>query len=103
MQVTLSQAQYDNTLQDLFGDPQAAQRTFAPDALNGFKFDTSNDLRVDARLGPEYRFSAEAVAQRAVSEAAIYGRLVTCSAGDAGCANQFISSFGETARAGRGR
>jgi hypothetical protein len=95
--VRLSQAQYDNTLQDLFGDPDVARRSFAPDALNGFKFDTSNDLRVDSRLGPEYRFSAEAVAQRAVTEAAIYERLVTCDADDAGCPDEFIASFGERA------
>ncbi|MEY2932170.1 MAG: hypothetical protein RL033_2919 [Pseudomonadota bacterium] len=95
--VRLSQAQYDNTVQDLLGDPDAAQRSFAPDALNGFKFDTSSDLRVDARLGPEYRFSAEAVAARAVTESAIYGRLVSCNSADSGCTNQFISSFGERA------
>ncbi|MEY4545064.1 MAG: hypothetical protein RL685_1259 [Pseudomonadota bacterium] len=95
--VRLSQAQYDNTVQDLLGDPDAAQRSFAPDALNGFKFDTSNDLRVDARLGPEYRFSAEAVAERAVTESAIYGRLVSCNSADSDCKSQFISSFGERA------
>ncbi len=95
--VRLSQSQYDNTLQDLFGDAEVAQRTFAPDALNGFRFDTSSDLRVDARLGPEYRFSAEAVAARVVADADIYQRLVPCSATDAGCAEEFISSFGERA------
>lgn len=95
--VRLSQSQYDNTLQDLFGDPDAAQRTFAPDALNGFKFDTSNDLRVDARLGPEYRFSAEDVARRAVTDSASYGRLVACDDADPDCADEFIGSFGERA------
>jgi hypothetical protein len=95
--VRLSQSQYDNTLQDLFGDPGIAQRTFAPDSLNGFKFDTTSDLRVDARLGPEYRFSAEAAALRAVTEADIYGRLVPCDARESGCAVEFISSFGERA------
>src|SRR6188768_234052 len=55
--VRLSHEQYANTLQDLFGDSDGRDLSFAPDSLNGFKFDTSNDLRVDARSGPEYRAS----------------------------------------------
>jgi Protein of unknown function (DUF1592)/Protein of unknown function (DUF1588)/Protein of unknown function (DUF1595)/Protein of unknown function (DUF1585)/Protein of unknown function (DUF1587) len=95
--VRLSQAQYSNTLQDLFGDSEISSMAFAPDALNGFKFDTSSDLRVDPRSGPEYRNSAENVAERAVADSAIFSRIVGCNAADTGCANQFIQSFGQRA------
>jgi hypothetical protein len=95
--VRLSHLQYESTLGDLFDVQDGAQTSFAPDSLNGFKFDTSNDLRVDARLGPEYRSSAEQWAERAVNESTIFSRLVSCSPSAAGCAAEFISQFGERA------
>jgi hypothetical protein len=94
--VRLSHPQYDNTLKDLFGFSDSAE-SFAPDSLNGFKFDSSSDLRVDSRLGPQYRSSAELVAERAVQDASVFGRLVTCDVSDAACPDQFIKSFGERA------
>src|SRR5687767_7358656 len=48
--VRLSHAQYGSTLRALFGIQETPETGFAPDALNGFNFDTSNDLRVDPRL-----------------------------------------------------
>ncbi|HKO92970.1 MAG TPA: DUF1592 domain-containing protein, partial [Polyangiaceae bacterium] len=95
--VRLSHLQYQSTLEDLFGVTEGVQSNFAPDSLNGFKFDTSNDLRVDARLGPEYRTSAELWAERAVTESTIYSRLVSCTPSDAGCAAEFIAEFGQRA------
>ena len=95
--VRLSHEQYANTLQDLFGDSDGRDLSFAPDSLNGFKFDTSNDLRVDARSGPEYRASAEEMAARAVTDASVFGRIVSCDTSDAACPDQFIQSFGERA------
>jgi hypothetical protein len=95
--VRMSHEQYQNTLQDLFGDPAISDMAFAPDALNGFKFDTSSDLRVDPRNGPEFRSAAEKVAARAVSDSAIFSRIVGCNTSDASCANQFIQSFGTRA------
>jgi hypothetical protein len=90
----LTHRQYTNTVRDLFGITDDAAAGFAPDALNGFAFDTSIDLRVDARLGPQYRASAEALAERSVSEAPLFERVVGCAPAEAGCADAFIRSFG---------
>ncbi len=93
----LSHAQYQNTLQDLLGIREPLDLAFAPDAQNGFGFDTSNALRVDARLGPQYRAMAEALAERAVADAAILARIVPCEAEAPGCRDLFLRSFGERA------
>jgi hypothetical protein len=95
--VRLSQTQYANTVQDLLGVAESSDVVFAPDSLNGFKFDTSDDLRVDPRLGPSFRASAEDLARRAVADGTAFPRLVTCSPSAAGCATQFIQSFGQRA------
>jgi hypothetical protein len=95
--VRLSHAQYANTLRALFGIQETPETGFAPDALNGFNFDTSNDLRVDPRLGPQYRTAAEQVAQQVIGDDAVFGRVVPCEPGSAGCAGEFIDSFGERA------
>ena len=93
--VRLSHAQYANTVRDLLGIEETPEVAFAPDALNGFNFDTSNDLRVDARLGPQYRDAAEQLAQQAVQNADVFERVVPCDPSAAGCAGEFIDSFGE--------
>lgn len=94
----LTHAQYQNTVDDLFGiDDDQSAAAFAPDALNGFAFDTSVDFRVDARLGPQYRAAAEALAARAVSDAAVYARIVTCDTANDACPSDFIKSFGARA------
>jgi hypothetical protein len=91
----LTHAQYQNTVNDLFGiDDDDSAAAFAPDALNGFTFDTSIDFRVDARLGPQYRAAAEALAARAVKDVAIYERIVPCDTTDAACPSDFIKGFG---------
>lgn len=91
----LTHTQYLHTVQDLLGIKDSLDLTFAPDALNGFSFDTSNDFRVDARLGPQYRAMAETLAGRAVAEPAIFSRIVPCDAASAGCSDQFLRTFGE--------
>jgi hypothetical protein len=93
--VRLSHAQYANTLRDLLGIEQTPESGFAPDALNGFNFDTSNDLRVDPRLGPQYRTAAEQLAVQVVQDDAVFERVVPCDAASAGCSGEFIDSFGE--------
>jgi hypothetical protein len=93
----LTHIQYLNTVQDLFGIADSLDLAFAPDALNGFTFDTSNDFRVDARLGPQYRAMAERLADRAVTDDAVRGRLVTCDPAAPECADQFLTGFGERA------
>jgi hypothetical protein len=95
--VRLSHTQYANTVRALFGIDASPESAFAPDALNGFNFDTSNDLRVDARLGPQYRTAAEQLAREAVLDAAVLGRIVPCEPSAPGCAGEFIDSFGERA------
>jgi hypothetical protein len=95
--VRLSHTQYANTVRALFGVEESPESAFAPDALNGFNFNTSNDLRVDARLGPQYRSAAEQLAQQAVQDAAVLGRIVPCQASAEGCAGEFIDAFGERA------
>lgn len=93
----LTHRQYEHTIQDLFGIQEELDLTFAPDALNGFGYDTSNDFRVDARLGPQYRAMAEGLAERAVTDAAVFGRIVSCEVTQPSCADEFIASFGERA------
>lgn len=91
----LSHAQYRNTVSDLFGIDDPPGDAFAPDALNGFEFDTTVDLPVDARLGPQYRGAAEELAARATSDAEVFGNIVPCEPSTEGCAAEFIASFGE--------
>ncbi|HEX5099066.1 MAG TPA: DUF1592 domain-containing protein [Polyangiaceae bacterium] len=93
----LTHGQYQNTVNDLFGIEDDSTAAFAPDALNGASFDTSVDFRVDARLGPQYRTAAEALAQRAVSDDAVFKRIVTCNTADAACPSTFIRAFGTRA------
>jgi hypothetical protein len=95
--VRLTHTQYVNSLQDLLGIQDALGDTLPPDALNGFSFGTSNDLRVDQRLGPQYRSIAEELAERAVEDDAVFRRVVTCQPEQPDCAEQFIDSFGERA------
>jgi hypothetical protein len=93
----LTHAQYRNTVRELFGISDDATAEFAPDALNGFRYDTSIDFRVDARLGPQYRTVAESLAERAVTDDAVFARVVTCTSTDATCRDAFIHSFGQRA------
>ncbi|HEY6729112.1 MAG TPA: DUF1592 domain-containing protein [Polyangiaceae bacterium] len=93
----LTHDQYDATVQDLFGITDSPATAFAPDALNGFGFETSIDLQVDARLGPQYRAAAEALAERVVSDGEVFAEVVPCSGDEAGCAEQFIAEFGQRA------
>jgi hypothetical protein len=93
----LTHAQYRNTIRDLFGITDDASAELAPDALNGFAYDTSVDLRVDARLGPQYRVQAETLAARVASDDALFSRVVGCTTTDSACADSFISSFGQRA------
>jgi hypothetical protein len=93
----LTHAQYDAAVLELFGIAESLSATFAPDATNGFEFDNRLDLRVDARLGPQYRTAAETVAARVAGDAAILARIVPCDAADAGCPGEFVQAFGRRA------
>jgi hypothetical protein len=93
----LTHEQYQNSIAELFGISDGPADVFAPDALNGFAFDTSVDYVVDARLGPQYRAAAEAVAERAVADDVVYRRLVGCDVAQAACVTEFIEGFGRRA------
>jgi hypothetical protein len=90
----LTHAQYKNTVSELFGITDDPTAGFAPDALNGFDFATSVELRVDGRLGPQYRTAAEALAERTATDAAVFARVVACDPVAPTCADEFIASFG---------
>ena len=92
----LTHTQYLRTVRDLIGVGEL-DASFAPDALNGFAFDTSQSFRVDARLGPQYRAMAERIADQVVTDDTLLGRVVGCDPATAPCADQFIASFGERA------
>jgi hypothetical protein len=93
----LTHDQYDATVQDLLGIGDSPAAQFAPDARNGFEFDTSVGFEVDFRLGPQYRAAAEALAERVISDNAVYDRVVPCDAAAADCAAQFVDDFGQRA------
>lgn len=93
----LTHRQYDNTVRELFGITDSPAEGFAPDALNGFGFQTSIDFRVDGRLGPQYRAAAEELAERAVDDSAVFDRLVPCTPSEASCSSTFVARFGERA------
>lgn len=93
----LSHTQYEHTVQDLLGSSGALDLTFAPDALDGFGFETSNAYRVDLRLGPQYRAAAEALAARAVQDQTSLARVLPCDPAAAGCRDEFLRVFGARA------
>lgn len=93
----LTHSQYRNTVVDLMGLAKAPELIFAPDARNSFSFDTSSALQVDARLGPQYRASAEALSARVVADPSLLKRIVPCDLLSPGCRDEFVRGFGERA------
>jgi len=93
----LSHRQYEQTVRDLLGLREPLDSAFAPDASNGFGFDTSTAFRVDPRLGPQYRASAEALAARVSGDATLAARLMPCEEKTPVCRDRFLASFGERA------
>lgn len=90
----LTHAQYQNTIQDLFGIEDEVARGFVPDALNGFAFDSSINLVVDSRLVEQYRTAAETLAARVSRDDELLENIVGCDAAQADCAETFITEFG---------
>ncbi len=93
----LSHEQYTNTVQDLLGIDDDPSDAFAPDAQNGFTFQTSIDFLVDGRLGPQYRAAAESLATVVATDDVVFEHIVPCDAAQASCAREFISDFGARA------
>jgi hypothetical protein len=90
----LTHEQYDNTIQTLLGIEATPSAAFAPDALNGFAFSSSTDFIVDGRLAPQYRTSAEALAEQVILDATAYAHVVPCVDESDVCRDQFIANFG---------
>jgi hypothetical protein len=93
----LTHGQYDNTVSALLGVTERPAASFAPDAQDGYSFDNSINLRVDGRLGPQYRAAAEELAEKAAADATFVGRFVSCTAGSAGCSDLLIAELGQRA------
>lgn len=93
----LSHAQYRRTVRDLLGVGEELELALAPDALVGLGFDTNGSLRVDARLGPQYRALAELLARHVVADARSWASVVPCAPAAAGCRDEFLQAFGERA------
>jgi hypothetical protein len=92
----LSRFEYDNTIEDLLGQKAGAQASFAADTVvDGFD-DNAQALSVTPLLGDQLYTSAERLAAGAMND---LGRLAPCDpkAGDAGCAEKLIRSFGRRA------
>jgi len=90
----LTHAQYQNTIEDLFGIDDEVAQGFVPDALNGFAFDSSINLVVDSRLVEQYRTAAETLSVRVVGDDTVLGSILPCDAAEASCAETFITEFG---------
>jgi hypothetical protein len=93
----LTHAQYDSTVASLLGVTDKVAASFAPDASDGYAFDNSIDLRVDGRLGPQYRLAAEELAERVAADAGFVARFVPCTEQTAGCPEQLIAELGKRA------
>jgi hypothetical protein len=93
----LTHTQYDNTVGDLLGVTDKPASSFAPDSADGYAFDNGINLRVDGRLGPQYRAAAEELAEKVAADSAFLARFVTCSEGSAGCSDQLIAELGQRA------
>lgn len=93
----LTHAQYDASVGTLLGVTDKLASSFAPDASEGYAFDNSINLRVDGRLGPQYRTAAEELAEKVAADAAFLARVVPCAEQSAGCSEQFIAELGKRA------
>jgi hypothetical protein len=93
----LTHTQYDNTIAALLGVTDKPASSFAPDSADGYAFDNGIDLRVDGRLGPQYRAAAEELAEKVAADSAFLGRIVGCSEQTSGCSDQFIAELGKRA------
>lgn len=93
----LTHAQYDSTVSALLGLTDKVASSFAPDASEGYAFDNGINLRVDGRLGPQYRAAAEELAEKVAADGGFVARFVSCAEGSAGCSDQLIAELGKRA------
>lgn len=93
----LTHAQYDASVGALLGVTDKPASSFAPDAAEGHAFDNSINLRVDGRLGPQYRSAAEELAGKVAADPAFLARVVPCVEQSPGCSDQLIAELGKRA------
>jgi hypothetical protein len=93
----LTHAQYDSTVAALLGVSDKLAGSFAPDAAEGYAFDNGIDLRVDGRLGPQYRAAAEELAEKVAADATFVGRIAGCEESAADCGSRFVAELGKRA------
>jgi hypothetical protein len=95
--VRLTHRQYDNTVADLLGVTDDPAQTFIGDpALSGFT-NNAEQLRVNEPLARDYRRAAEQIAADLVQDPTRLSSLVPCDPAAAGCASEFVATFGRRA------
>lgn len=90
----LTHSQYDNSTSDLLGIEVTASKEFIADATFAGYDNNLDGLKVEGRLGRDYRRAAEDLAARAVAETRSFDHVVPCDPGAAGCADEFLRDFG---------
>jgi hypothetical protein len=94
----LSNAEYDNTVADLFGLPSRPAHGFIPETrVNGF--DNNAEARVvSSTLAQQYFAAAEGLAQAAVASTSL-ATLLPCDAraNEAACVDKLLDTFGRRA------
>lgn len=90
----LTHLQYDNAVSDLLYLTVRPSVEFPPDPVFGGYDNNINQLRVADRLGRDYRRSAEALAQAAVTTPDAYAQLVACEPSQPSCLAEVIATLG---------
>jgi len=89
----LTEAQYNNTVHDLFDHIDPPDQSFPAGGKVG-RFSANVSQSVSSRLATQYRTAAESIAERAVEDV---GALTGCDTVDRECAAEFIRAFGRRA------
>lgn len=97
--VRLTHAQWENTVQDLFGlaEPPGIGRTFSPDPPLGRFVNNVDRLSVSANLWSDYQAAAETIAANVTDDAALLARLTEGLPSDATLGTKFVERFGRRA------
>lgn len=99
----ISRVEYDNMVRDLLQDTTQPATQFVPESpmANGVNFETNTYAGVSTLIAQQYITAAEALAQNAVSNAAVLNAILACQTQDDACAQQFISTFANRAFRGQ--
>jgi hypothetical protein len=90
----LNNTEYDNTMHDLLGVTSTPAKSFIEDEkLFGFDDIASAFGMTDAQY-EQYFDAADSLVEETFADAALRGRIMTCTTSDATCVRKIISSFG---------